>query len=189
MAGAGDLLSIHTATFDWELAHAAGQSEFPFSPEEVDRARKVFEHVCRNADEIRVCSDEGLEAIVEGYLRVNTICLPANHYRVEEGSEHFLFYELEERLQRPFIHGQIVALGLYIMSHLQQNRPQMIVNLMDQLGLDYRPQSMEIRRDDLVASLLALPRFVRAAGYWYSVIDEREITETWANQICDTLYR
>mgnify|MGYP006974889355 CR=1 FL=1 len=31
---------------------------------------------------------EGLRAMVEGYMRVNTICLPAGHYRVEEGSEH-----------------------------------------------------------------------------------------------------
>jgi hypothetical protein len=27
----------------------------------------------------------------------------------EEGSEHYLFYELEERLQRPFTHGFIVG--------------------------------------------------------------------------------
>jgi len=55
-------------------------------------------------------------AIVEGYMTVNTICLPAGHYRIEEGSEHFLFYELEERLARPFVHGYIVGLGVHLMS-------------------------------------------------------------------------
>ena len=55
-------------------------------------------------------------------MRVNTICLPAGHCRVEEGSEHYLFYELEERLKRPFIHGWIVGLGVHLLSRLQENR-------------------------------------------------------------------
>ena len=148
-----------------------------------------MQDVCDHADAIRNCTDEGLATIVEGYLRVNTICLPADHYRVEEGSEHFLFYELEERLKRPFIHGQIVALGLYIMSHLQENQPEMIVSAMDRLGLDYRPRSIQIEQADLIASLLALKRYVRESGFWYSVIDEREITPTWAAQMCQALYR
>ena len=75
---------------------------------------------------------------MRGYLRVNTICLPAGHYRVEEGSEHFLFHELEERLQRPFVHGKIVVLGVHLMSRLQENRPEWITGLMQRLGLRYQ---------------------------------------------------
>ena len=59
-------------------------------------------------------------------MKLNTICLPINHYRVEEGSEHFLFYELEERLKRPFIHGHIIGLGIYLMSRLQENKAEEI---------------------------------------------------------------
>ncbi len=188
IAGAGDLLSIHTATFDWELAQSAGKSEFPFSEADIAEARQILQRVCDGADDIRQCSDEGLATIVEGYMRVNTICLPASHYRVEEGSEHFLFYELEERLKRPFIHGQIVALGIYVMSHLQENQPQMIVQTMDSLGLDYRPRALQIARRDLMDSLLVLRGFVRKSALWYSVIDEREITRSWAREICASLY-
>ncbi len=188
IAGAGDLLSIHTATFDWELAHRAGKSEYPFSPNDVQRARWILDRICQQTDEIRNCTDDGLAAIVEGYMHINTICLPADHYRVEEGSEHFLFYELEERLQRPFIHGQIVALGLYVMSHLQDNGHAKIVEVMDGLQLDYRPESMEIHRHDLEASLRALKSYVTASNLWYSVIDEREITLQWVQEMCDRLY-
>ena len=188
VAGAGDLLSIHTATFDWELAQAAGKSEYPFSADDIAQARSILHSVRAKAGAIRDCTDAGLAAIVEGYMRVNTICLPADHYRVEEGSEHFLFYELEERLKRPFIHGQIVGLGLYVMSHLQNNEPQMIVQLMDELQLDYRPQSMQIERDELHASLMALKSYVRSADLWYSVIDYAEITPAWVAEMCDRLW-
>lgn len=188
IAGAGDLLSIHTATFDWELAEAAGKSEFPFSVDDVAAARAILAAVRERAADIRACTDDGLRAIVEGYMCVNTICLPAHHYRVEEGSEHFLFYELEERLKRPFIHGQIVALGIFVMSALQENDFQGIVRLMDDLGLDYRPGGLGIDRQDLEDSLLALGDFVARAGHWYSVINAREIDGSWVASICDQLY-
>ena len=188
IAGVGDLLSIHTATFDWEVAQRAGQSEYPFSQVDVDRARRILGDVRQQTAAIRECDDEGLRAIVDGYMQVNTICLPADHYRVEEGSEHFLFYELEERLQRPFIHGQIVGLGIYVMSRLQQNNHAGIVQLMDELGLDYRPAPMQIEREDLTASLLSLNQFVRDSHFWYSIIDERAIDPDWVEQLCDDLY-
>ncbi|UCF38689.1 MAG: iron-containing alcohol dehydrogenase [Acidobacteriota bacterium] len=172
VAGAGDLLSIHTATFDWEVAHRAGKSEYPYSQDDIQTARAILETVAENASEIRALSDRGLRTIVEGYMRVNTICLPAGHYRVEEGSEHFLFYELEERLKKPFIHGQIVGLGIYVMSRLQKNRVEWITSLMDELGLRYQPVDMGIPKDAMVASLQVLEPFTRKRGLWYSQIQE-----------------
>jgi glycerol-1-phosphate dehydrogenase [NAD(P)+] len=179
IAGVGDLLSIHTACFDWEVAQQAGRSEFPFSPHDVEHARRILTLVQDHADDIRRVSDRGLQAIVDGYLLVNTICLPAGHYRVEEGSEHFLFYELEERLARPFIHGHIVGLGVCLMSRLQENQPGEIIELMQRLGLRYQPADMGIDREALVAALRNLHRFVRERGLWYTIIDERPPTAEW----------
>lgn len=83
IAGVGDLLSILTACFDWELAERAGRSEFPYQTADVAAARRILADVMERAEAIRACTDEGLQAIVDGYLRVNTLCLPAGHYRVE----------------------------------------------------------------------------------------------------------
>jgi glycerol-1-phosphate dehydrogenase [NAD(P)+] len=179
IAGVGDLLSIHTATFDWELAERAGRSEYPFSASDVQRARAILDHVRRHADEIRRLSDDGLQAIVDGYLLINTVCLPAGHYRSEEGSEHYLFYELEERLAKPFIHGHIVGLGVYLMSRLQNNQPGEMTELMNELGLRYHPASMGISRDALAASLAHLREYVLSRGLWYTIINERPITPDW----------
>lgn len=180
IAGVGDLLSIHTATYDWCLAQAAGKSEYPFSQADVDQARSILDDVMNLSREIRDCTDRGLQGIVDGYMRINTICLPAGHYRVEEGSEHYLFYELEERLKRPFVHGNIVGLGIYLLSRLQENDADRVTSLMDEVGLKYHPIEMQIRREDLVASLSNLQTFVQQRPHlWYSVINERPITPDW----------
>jgi glycerol-1-phosphate dehydrogenase [NAD(P)+] len=181
IAGIGDLLSIHTGTFDWEYAHKRGKSEYPFSADDVTSGRKILENIHTKLEAIRDNTNEGLMTIVEGYLTMNTICLPAGHYRIEEGSEHFLFYELEERLTRPFVHGYIVGLGIYLMSQLQGNRFEMIKGVMDRVGLKYHPADLGIRKEDLLASLLNLKNYVASKpNLWFSVIDDSSITEEWA---------
>lgn len=181
IAGIGDLLSIHTGTFDWEYAQSKGKSEYPFSASDITKARAILEELYPLLDDIRENTDKGLMAIVEGYMKVATICLPAGHYRVEEGSEHFLFYEIEERVKRPFVHGFIVGLGIYLMSQLQGNKFTLIRDVMNEVGLKYHPADLLIQKTDLVASLLNLKNYVtHKPNLWYSVIDDSEITKGWA---------
>jgi glycerol-1-phosphate dehydrogenase [NAD(P)+] len=188
IAGVGDLLSIHTATYDWEHAQHRGKSEYPFSAADVRNGRNILEMIYSRLDDIRLNTDLGLMAIVEGYLRMNTICLPAGHYRIEEGSEHFLFYELEERLARPFVHGYIIGLGIYLMSQLQHNEFEKIKLVMDRVGLKYHPADMGISKQDLLASLLNLKQYVlQKKQLWFSVIDDTDITEAWAAQAMEGL--
>jgi glycerol-1-phosphate dehydrogenase [NAD(P)+] len=182
LAGVGDLLSIHTATFDWEIAHRAGKDQLRFSASDVVQARRILAQVEKSADEIASLSNDGLREIVEGYIAVNQICLPRGHYRAEEGSEHFLFYELEERTKRSFVHGHIVGLGIYLMSRLQENGVSQITALMDRIGLRYHPAELGISRQVLRESLLALKSYTESAGLWYSIIQERDIDEAWLEQ-------
>ena len=180
IAGIGDLLSIHTATFDWEHAHAQGRSEYAFSSDDITKARQILLDLRPLLSDIRNNTDRGLTAIVEGYMKMNTICLPAGHYRVEEGSEHFLFYELEERLQRSFVHGHIVGLGIYLMSQLQNNQFEFIRGIMDEVGLMYHPIDLAISQADLIASLKNLKTYVhQRSNLWYSIVNDAVIDDAW----------
>lgn len=188
IAGIGDLLSAHTATFDWELAETRGRSEYPFSKNNVRLARDVVASLEALLPEIRSNEDAGLRAIVEGYMKLNEVCMPAGHWRIEEGSEHYLFYELEERLRRPFIHGNIIGLGIYIMSRLQNNDPQRITNMMDEAGLAYQPADLDIKRADLESSLLNLKNYVEQNDHlWYTIINEADIDKTWVAEVLNDL--
>ena len=183
IAGVGDLFSIHTASFDWTYANSKGKSEYPFSDKAIEGGEKILEFIYNNIGSIRENNNNGLRAIVEAYISLNTICLPLDHFRIEEGSEHYLFYELEERLKRPFIHGNIIGLGIYLLSRLQNNDPKFITQMMNDSGLVYHPYSMNIDKKDLVDSLLNLKKFVESKEkLWFTVIDDSDINIEWINE-------
>jgi len=183
IAGVGDLLSIHTASFDWQYANSRGKSEYPFSQNAVDNGKKILEFIYDNIGNIKENNDNGLRSIVEAYISLNTICLPIDHFRIEEGSEHYLFYELEERLKRSFIHGNIIGLGIYLLSRLQKNDPLFITEMMNNSGLIYHPNSMNIKREDLRESLLTLKNYVKSKDkLWFTIIDDSNIDEEWINE-------
>ena len=185
IAGVGDILSIHTALWDWELAHKhAKDTEQPFKPDSAQAARAILDTIMAEADEIAACSDRGLKAIVDAYRDINRVCLPLGHFRSEEGSEHYVFYKLEEQLGRGFIHGHIVGLGVYLMSDLQQNRTEMVGEFLAKVGLRYHPIDMDITRDQLVTALRGLKQFVTARkDLWFTVIDCTPITEEWIERV------
>ena len=183
IAGVGDLFSIHTASFDWQYANSKGKSEYPYSQQAIDDGKKILEFIYDNIGNIKENNDNGLRSIVEAYISLNTICLPIGHFRIEEGSEHYLFYELEERLKRPFIHGNIIGLGIYLLSRLQKNDPLFITEIMDESGLIYHPNSMNINREDLRDSLLSIKRYVKSKNkLWFTIIDDSNINDEWINE-------
>ena len=65
VAGVGDLFSIHTA---WENTQKQGKSEYPFSADAVSKARATLSKMMSKADEIANVTDDGIDAIVNGYM-------------------------------------------------------------------------------------------------------------------------
>ena len=69
-------------------------------------------------------TDNGIDAIVNGYMEVNSICIPAGHYRMEEGSEH---------LHLPVLcHGEEVPALIHTWSYCRSR------------GVHYEPTAAEL---------------------------------------------
>jgi len=188
LAGIGDLLSMHTACYDWKYAGDKGRSEYPLSDEVIEGAHALLKELYAVCSDIRDVTDHGIRTVVEATMGMNELAARAGHWRFEEGSEHYLFYELEERLKRPFIHGHIVGLGIYLMSRLQNNRAGFITGIMDDVGLKYHPRILEIKHEDLMASLKNLKSFVVSKDQlWYTIIDDSEISENWIRDVLSNL--
>jgi hypothetical protein len=69
------------------------------------------------------------------------------------------------------------------MSALQDNRPDWIKEVVERVGVPYRPEQMGVTWDQVAEALRILPDFVERAGLWYTVASERPITEPYIERM------
>ena len=181
-AGIGDLLSIHTGRWDWELAGKKG--EVVYVPEIGRGALAILDRLEQMAGEINEVSEAGLQWLIESYAKENELCLQVGHSRPEEGSEHFFAYNLERRTKRSYLHGELVCLGVVLMSRLQQNDPARVEGLIRRCGVRYQPRELGLSRADVEQALLSLYDYTQEEKLFFSIINERTIDETTAQGLC-----
>jgi glycerol-1-phosphate dehydrogenase [NAD(P)+] len=176
-AGVGDLLSIHTALWDWQHAGPG------YHPGVAGQARAILAQVDEQAEEIAACSDGALRLLFESYVKENALCLQVGSSRPEEGSEHYLGYNLEYLSGRGYIHGQLICLCTYAMARLQENRPQWVRALLTRTRCPWRLRQLGISASCFIQALLTLRAYAEAEGFAPGVITQRPITPAFAQQL------
>lgn len=184
--GAGDILCYHTAHWDWRYAASKGRCEerWPYDPALVEAAAAAKQQVIDAAEDIRELTDEGIRALA-GALKWGGAAFGYDGWnpRHIEGSEHFLFYSLEAVTGRKFIHGQAVALGILVMSALQDNEPEEIRSVIDRIGIPYRPSDMGITWADVASALKRLPQTVEDGKLWYTIASDHLVSDAFIDAV------
>jgi glycerol-1-phosphate dehydrogenase [NAD(P)+] len=183
-AGAADLASIHTALYDWKLAHERNGE--PYFADVARLAEICLEELNQNATEVFNVTPKGIDTIIDLYQREVEFCAQIGTSRPEEGSEHLIAYNIEHITRRHFVHGDLVALGIFLMTRLQENRHAEAVDMMDRLGLNYRTK--DVAPEETRKCLETLKAFKDAQGMFFSVVDTVPITPTFVNEAITALY-
>ena len=147
-------------------------------------ALAIVDRLEQMADEINQVSAAALQWLIEAYAKENELCLQVGHSRPEEGSEHFFAYNLERRTKRSYIHGELVCLGVVLMSRLQQNDPVHAESLIRRCGVRYQPRELGLSRADVEQALLSLHEYTQEEKLFFSIVNERTIDETTAQGLC-----
>lgn len=180
-AGACDIASIHTALYDWKLAHDdTGEAYYP---EVARKAQDCLDILDANAEEVYHVTPRGIDAIVDLYRREVEFCAEIGTSRPEEGGEHIVAYGLEHLTRRHFLHGDLVGLGILVISRMQQNSPDWALNLIRRCGLRY--YAPEVSLDEIRQTLSTLKAFKDQAGLFYSVVDTTPITHEFVDEVLE----
>ena len=169
-AGIGDIISIHTALFDWRLAYQRGCERYD---EIIARdAQRLINSLKESIYEIREVTNEGIKKLMELFLQANTLCWKFGNSRPEEGSEHFFAYNMEYLTKKHFIHGELVCLGVIIMSYFQENNLEEIFEIIKKAGALYRPAEIGTDWNEVLKCLLTLKDYVIEESLPYCIMNE-----------------
>ena len=171
-AGACDIASIHTALYDWRLAHERNGEMFDEAI--AAEAAQCLAELDRHAEEIFKVTPKGIELLFDLFRREVAFCARLGSSRPEEGSEHLVAYHIEHLTGQHFLHGDLVGFGIYAMSRLQENEAAWAEDLLRRVGLRYG--APEVTREVLERSVRDLKEFVEEKGYFFSVVDTHAIS-------------
>lgn len=178
-AGACDIASIHTALYDWRLAHHnTGEA---YHDEVARQARDCLNILDANASEVYEVTPRGIDTVVDLYRREVKFCAEIGTSRPEEGAEHIVAYAMEHLTRRHFLHGDLVGLGILAISRLQQNRAAWALDLIRRCGLRYECPDADL--EEIRQALATLKAFKDRAGLFYSVVDVEPITPAWVEAV------
>lgn len=184
-SGVCDLLSCHTALFDWKLAVERGRSQMDEGL--YQQTVTILQEVKNHLHEIYDVTEEGMRMLMEGFRFVAVENYRVGHCQYEEGSEHLFYYCLESQTRKHFLHGKVINLGILLMSLLQDNDVAAMKSILQRAGVPIHPDSMGITYDDVRNALRSCNQYVRDKGYSYSILNERQITEDFIDQAMEVL--
>lgn len=166
--GIGDVLSCHTARHDWTLGVAAGR-DHPWDDEAATMSLRYLDELEDLAPLLAAGTDEGLQRLMECHRDIGWRCHDLGHARFEEGSEHFLAYAFEEVTGRTIMHGELVTMGVLVMSTLQGHDPARPRRIADAAHMRTSLHELGVTWAEVDAALRRLPSFVEEQGLWFSV--------------------
>ena len=183
--GAGDILSSHTAIYDWKLASSRGKERF--EQRYYDEARQILSNLELRRFDIRDVTDEGIRTIMELYLGYAEIAEKLASDRAQEGSEHFFAYNVEHVTKKQYVHGKLLAIGIVIMSYLQNNEFEKTLGLTNSLGFETNLTTISLGKQEFSRILKTLKSFVEEGGYYYSTINETDFDTPTVEKLYEML--
>ncbi len=175
VAGLGDVISMYTASYDWQLAHQ--NTGEPFNPMLAEMAMGLIRSLESVMAEIAKNSQTGIKYIIDALIAEFFIYNLAGSNRPEVGSEHLFARLFEENHVGNFLHGEIVALGVLLMTYFQGRDFKWIRLLIEGLGINYKPQTLGIPTDDLIRLTGSLNHYVQERNLRYTILNQFRLTE------------
>jgi glycerol-1-phosphate dehydrogenase [NAD(P)+] len=176
-AGIIDVLSIATATFDWQLAEHKGKNPAGqrYDANIAALARSVLAMAQDSAEAAGRGDPDGLRALVNALALEVQLCNLIGHSRPEEGSEHHFAYLAEmltsaetstgERAIAMHTHGELVGPGIALMAERQGQDVRPLRKALDDAGVPMNALAPDV----IEATLRELPAYVRKHNLAYGI--------------------
>ena len=174
-AGIGDILCFITGVMDWQYARDSGQLEkqWKYDEELANTSLIKAQAVIDDYQEIKDMTDKGIKIMIDALKwGGSSYCNSGWNPRHIEGVEHLIFYSLEYHTKKIFLHGQAVCLGIVIGCMMHKKRNEELKNIINKIGVDINPKSMNLGWDEVKHSLVNLKDFVEESNFMRGISND-----------------
>lgn len=185
IGGVGDVFCFITGVMDWRFAKARGRCEakWPYDDSLAQISLAKAEAALDELDAIRELSPRGIELMVDALKWGGASYQGAGwNPRHIEGIEHFIFYALEARTGKKFLHGQAVCLGLVLGAMMHDQRADELLAAVAYLGVDIRPEAIDVTWDDVFGAMKGLKTFAQDEGLPFGIAHDFIVTDNFLSE-------
>jgi len=179
-------LCFITGVMDWQYARDKGKLErqWEYDEELANISLSKAQAVIDNYQEIKNMTDKGIKIMIDALKwGGSSYCSSGWNPRHIEGVEHLIFYSLEYHTKKIFLHGQAVCLGIVIGCMMHKQRSEELRNIINKIGVDIRPKSMNIDWNEVKHSLVNLKNFVEESKLMWGISNEYVFDDSFFNEI------
>ncbi len=167
-SGIGDLASKITAVYDWKLA-------FKKTGTQVDDFAALLSDATVFQLQSQSQKDHESIRLLGTALMLNGIAMEiCGSSRPASGSEHLLSHALDLTSPKPRLHGLQVGIATYIMSHLQGQGTERIVELFDSTRFWNAFDEAPLSRSEWIRAFEIAPTVKQD---FYTILSERDFTD------------
>ncbi len=162
IGGMADILCGYNSLSDWVLANEIAGERMP--KKALDLVLNFLNDIKNDLKSHIPIDSSSIVFITNCFKEALGLCWGLLSGRPVEGSEHFLYYLLEETYNRPMNHGAIIALNTLVCLKLRgQNSlidPSILQKFYDDIGIKYRLSEQDIPLEIYREALETIQQFV-----------------------------
>ena len=165
--GLCDVLSIHTALFDWKLSeHSRSEYVDPFL---FSFSKFILEQLILNKENILKKDTASLGLIIKLIMLSGYITNIAGSGRPESGSEHIIASFLDKNVDT--FHAVGVTAGILIAMKLQKNQNKVILSMLNDFGL----VDALLNDSEIISDIYDLPEKIKPREDRYTILNEKKL--------------
>ena len=190
IGGVGDVFCFITGVMDWRHAERQCKCEarWPYDDSLARISLAKAEAALAALDDIRNLTPDGIRILVDALKWGGASYHGAGwNPRHIEGVEHYIFYALEARTKKKFLHGQAVCLGLILGAMMHGQRVDELLHAVAYLDVDIRPSAMSIGWEDVFQAMHGLKDFVVRENLAYGIANDFVVADTFLNEARDKI--
>lgn len=185
-AGIAELLTIVTGLLDWRYAAERNKTtpETRFQPWAAGLMAGIAQQAFKIAAGVGRGNVESLRNLLDLLCLEVQLTNQIGHNRPQEGSEQFFAYAIEQRAGRgrPLPYADRVGPGILISAALHGQDIEPIRATLQSAGI----RLGQLRPDDIIDTLNALPEYVVAHDLPYSIINEMDLSSERVQELLAT---